>query len=93
MKPISYWLRNKLYLNVTNRNTTIASTMSLRGPSFFMPKESGFQLLPDGYEPSVEEMVNAVDQAFEEGKIEVDSMRSEEVTFAGVGEPLLRLDD
>lgn len=92
-RSIGYWLRNKLYVNVTNRTTSIATPLSLRGPSFIMPKESGFHPLPDGYEPSVDEMVKVIDEAYEQGKINVDSMKSEEVTFAGLGEPLLRLDD
>ena len=91
-KGVSYWLRNKLYLSLTNRTVSAATPLSLRGPSFVMPKESDFAPLPEGFEPTAASLVEVVEQSFAEGRINVDSMRSDEVSFAGLGEPLLRLD-
>lgn len=90
-RGVSYWLRNKLYLSVTNRTTCIATPL-LRGPSFSLPPDSGFELLPNGYEPSSDDLVKVVEDAFSVGQIGVDSMSSDDITFAGFGEPLLRLD-
>jgi len=86
---LSYWLKNKLYLTVTN-NCNSLSSIVIRGPSFVMPKESGFQML--NFEPTSEDLVKEVEDAFQKGLIRVDSMESDEITFAGCGEPLLRLD-
>ncbi|CAM9160792.1 unnamed protein product [Ectocarpus fasciculatus] len=95
MRGVSYWLNGNLYVSVTNRVIS-ASPVLLRGPSFVMPPESGFCKLEKGgdesVEPSIEEICEAVDHAFETGKVAVSSMDSEPVTFAGYGEPLLRLD-
>ena len=90
-RQIGYWLKGKLYLSVTAQKWSKNALIDLRGPSFQMPKDSGFRRTD--YEPSVEEMVNEVENAFEKGLIEVDSMKSDEITFAGAGEPLIRLDD
>lgn len=86
----SYWLSGKLYLNVTNR-LVCKSPIALRGPSFQMPNSSGFAHLRDGFEPSAEEIFHEVDSLVSAGKVNVDSMRADPVTFAGDGEPLLRL--
>jgi wyosine [tRNA(Phe)-imidazoG37] synthetase (radical SAM superfamily) len=57
-----------------------------------LPVDSGFYPLPDGFEPTSDELVTVVEDAFVEGKIGVSSMSSDEITFAGIGEPLLRLE-
>ena len=54
---------------------------STRGPGFQMPAASGFAPLPDGVEPSAEQVAEAVAAA-----ADVDA-----VCFAGVGEPLMKL--
>ena len=90
----SYYLRNKLYLSLTNESNSLNS-VTLRGPSFQMPASSGFALIPKGLEfvePTAEQVADAVEVAFEEGKIAVGSMEADEITYAGFGEPLLRLD-
>jgi hypothetical protein len=90
----SYYLRNKLYLSLTNECNSLNS-VTLRGPSFQMPATSGFALIPKGLdfvEPTAEQVADAVEAAFDEGKIEVGSMEADEITYAGFGEPLLRLD-
>lgn len=33
-----------------------------------------------------------MEKAFAEGRVQVDSMKSDPITFAGLGEPLLRVD-
>ncbi len=88
-RGMTYWLRNKLYISLTNElNST--SAITLRGPGFKMPAESKFKMLDEGFEPDAASIFQVVDHAFDEGKIEVSSMESEEITFAGFGEPLLR---
>jgi len=89
MKGLTYWLRNKMYVALTNECNSL-SPLALRGPSFVMPPESKFQSLER--EPTPVEIFAAVEKAFDDGKINVSSMNSDEVTFAGIGEPLLRLD-
>lgn len=86
---LSYWLKNKLYISVTNQVNS-SSPLAIRGPSFVMPIESGFQLLT--FDPTPEDIANEIESAFQQGRILVDSMRSDEIVFAGNGEPLLKLD-
>ena len=86
---LSYWIRNKLYISLTNECISL-SPISLRGPSFIMPKDSLFQ--PLTREPTALEVVEVIDAAFDSGKINVSSIDSDEITFAGLGEPLLRLE-
>lgn len=86
---LSYWIRNKLYISLTNECISL-SPISLRGPSFVMPNDSLFQ--PLFREPTAHEVVEEIDNAFNSGKINITSMDSDEITFAGLGEPLLRLD-
>jgi hypothetical protein len=86
---LSYWLKSKLYIAVTNQVNSL-SPIAIRGPSFVMPKESGFQQL--SFDPTAEDIADEVESAFQQGKILVDSMRSDEIVFAGNGEPLMRLD-
>jgi hypothetical protein len=57
-----------------------------------MPKDSGFHLLENGVEPTAGDIYEAVEVAFMENKINVDSMQSDDITFCGYGEPLLRRD-
>ena len=96
MKGLTYWLNGNLYISVTNRLIS-ASPILLRGPSFVMPTDSEFCKLSDlcgdeTVEPTADEIFTAVDHAFDTGKIAVSSMDSAPITFAGYGEPLLRLD-
>jgi hypothetical protein len=87
----SYWLKGKLYINVTNR-LVCKPPMALRGPKFHLPLNSGFASLQDGFEPSAEQIFDEVDNFVSSGKVKVDSMRADPVTFAGNGEPLLCID-
>lgn len=88
---LTYWLHNKLYLAVTNRTISL-SPIQLRGPSFILPPSSKFEPLHGDFEPSAQDLFDAVDNAYEDGLVEVNSMKSDEITFAGMGEPLLRTD-
>eukprot|EP01036_Dinobryon_divergens_P034204 gene34204-44187_t len=67
-----------------------AEETSEKGPSFIMPSDSLFK--PLFREPTAHEVVEEIDNAFNSGKIHITSMNSDEITFAGLGEPLLRLD-
>lgn len=89
MRGLTYFLKNKLYVALTNKCVSI-SPLQLRGPSFVLPPSANFHLLEQ--EPSSEDVFKAVDDAFEQGLIGVSSMDSDEITFAGAGEPLLRLE-
>lgn len=85
---LSYWVRNKLYIALTNECVSL-SPIALRGPSFIMPKDSLFQ--PLSWEPVPSEIMLEIDNAFNSNKISITSMGSDEITFAGLGEPLLRI--
>ena len=77
---LSYTLGRTLYVALTNRCNSVP-LFSTRGPGFQMPAASGFAPLPDGVEPSAEQVAEAVAAA-----ADVDA-----VCFAGVGEPLMKL--
>lgn len=100
MSPISprpgvaYWLGARLYLGVTNRSNAVPLIVH-RGASFSMPEDSNFAPLPEGYEPSAEDLAAVVDAAYAEDprkKILGMGENDEGVIFAGMGEPLLRLE-
>lgn len=95
IKGLTYWLGSSFYVSLTNRcNST--SLIAARGPSFEMPKESGFCFLPDDYEPSAQDVSDAVHAAYatDDRKVSESMGESDEgVIFAGAGEPLLRLDE
>jgi MoaA/NifB/PqqE/SkfB family radical SAM enzyme len=55
-----------------------------------MPATANFS--PLDREPTADDIYQAVDDAFEKNLIVVSSMDSDEITFAGIGEPLLRLE-
>lgn len=90
IRGLTYILRNRLYLSLTNQ-TVSKSPIELRGPAFVMPSSSGFEPLQK--EPTAEDIFHAVEKAFEDNLIAVSDMDSEEVTFAGIGEPLLRYEE
>ena len=89
MRGLTYVLKNKLYISLTNKCIS-ASPIDLRGPSFVLPQSSKFHRLES--EPTHQDVFTAVDDAFTQGLIGVTSMDSDEITFAGIGEPLLKLD-
>ncbi len=92
---LSYWLGTKLYVSLTDRVTLSGTStlLSLRGPGFKMPAESCFQPLGAHPEPSAEEIAAVVDSAYASDPRKIVGGMGEEdtgVTFAGLGEPLLR---
>lgn len=89
MRGLTYWLKGNMYISITNSLNSV-SRIALRGPSFVMPSDSGFQLLENNFEPDADDIYNAVDHAFDNSKISISSMDAEPITFAGYGEPLLR---
>jgi hypothetical protein len=96
-RGVSYWLGSKLYVSVTDRvaRPGLATLLSLRGPGFRMPGESGFAPL-GGEEPSAEQVAAVVDAAYaSDPRKAVGGMGEDDtgVTFAGLGEPLVRLDE
>jgi hypothetical protein len=95
MRPgLAYWLGQRLYLGVTNRVLTTPLVVQ-RGPAFQMPLHSGFCKLPDDFEPSASDLFNVVNNAYEhDSRKNVSGMgeNDEPITFAGYGDPLLRLD-
>ena len=97
-KPgLVYWLGNAVYVSLTNRARGLALAAS-RGPSFSIPEHSGFAPLET--EPTVADVVSAVKHAYDTDPrkenttfkradgLEVDPG----IVFAGLGDPLLRLD-
>jgi len=89
---LAYTLRNGLYLSLTN-NSPCLSLLNSRGPSFCMPFGSNFSLLKENEpEPSSCELSDIVNEVYSE--LEVVGMGESDagVTFAGGGDPLLKLD-
>mmetsp|Transcript_10718 Transcript_10718/g.27072 ORF Transcript_10718/g.27072 Transcript_10718/m.27072 type:complete len:221 (+) Transcript_10718:228-890(+) len=94
---LAYWLGTRLYVAVTNRCNATPLIVA-RGPSFALPADSGFAKLESDEpadEPTPQEIFEVVDSAYEsDGRKRVIGMGEDDtgVTFAGYGEPLLRLD-
>jgi hypothetical protein len=96
--PFAYWLgNNRLYLSVTRQHAVqpdkpFATLFHARGPKFSLPN------LPTDYEPSAQEMFDAVEDAYtnDDRKVSAGALgmgeADEGIVFAGTGEPLLRLD-
>ena len=87
IRGLSYFVRDKLYLAVTNQVNSVTSIQA-RGPGF----EWGSKFVKLSSEPTPQDLYVAVTDAFEKNLIKVDSMEADEITFAGYGEPLLRYD-
>ena len=68
MRGLTYFLRSNLYITLTNECNAFTS-LYLRGANFKMPEASGFQPLEEGVEPTAEDILKAVDEAFDAGKI------------------------
>ena len=79
---VAYRLGRTIYLALTNSCNAV-SLIESRGPGFVIPPASGFCRLPEGYTPSAEEIHLAA--------LEVATGEYDGITFAGAGEPLLRL--
>ena len=89
---VAYVLGRTLYLAMTNRSNA-ATIVETRGPGFAMPPESFFVPYSEPYrEPEAEELADVVDLFYE--KLEIVGMGENDpgVVFAGMGEPLLRMD-
>ena len=91
-----------LYLALTN-NTIGTGLIESVGPGFTMPPSVGYGLpafeplgteallLAEDPEALSEALADVVEDAWDRGFIKQDSMVSDPVTFAGFGDPLLRL--
>jgi TatD family-associated radical SAM protein len=89
---VAYILRDALYLSLTDFSpcTTLVKT---RGPGFQMPSSSGFCAFGDkDKEPSVEELVAIIDDCYEAATIVGMGEEDQGVTFAGLGDPLEKID-
>ena len=84
LAAISYTLGRVLYVSLTNRCNAV-SLIKSRGPGFTISASSGFQMLPDGFEPSGAQIAAHISDLQSSGSF------PEELCFAGAGEPLLRL--
>lgn len=77
-------------MSLTNESSAGLTMLAANGPSFAFPLGTGFAPLPDGFEPSDEEAVAAALEAC--CRLDADGEVAREVVFAGLGEPLLRLE-
>ena len=92
-----------LYISVTNDAIGTPLTQSV-GPGFTMPPSVGYGLpafeplsasaltLAEDPQALADALAEVVEDAWDRGFIKQDSMESDPVTFAGLGDPLLRLD-
>jgi len=90
IKGLTYTIADRLYVSLTNNvQANVRTLMQTRGPSF------AFSLEKVSREPSVEEVCRVIDEYYNsEGKIVVGMGENDEgITFAGVGEPLLRVSE
>jgi hypothetical protein len=90
---ISYWIRGNLYLSVTNQLKSL-SLVQLRGQGFQL-SSSELQKLPFPHDSfsTAEEMSKIINQSYEQKLIQVDSMDSSVITFAGYGDPIFQLNE
>lgn len=105
MRPVfknglTYWLQTSMYISLTNRACGLALLPS-RGPGFVMPIESGFRPLEfDAEEPVAKECVDVVAEAYASDPRKANPVLKRNdgghvdpgVVFAGLGDPLLRLE-
>ena len=84
LSAVTYRLGASIYVALTNQCNAVALIKS-RGPSFVMPSSSGFAPLPQSFEPSADQVVEAVRAALRSTQAGTES-----IVFAGAGEPLLR---
>ena len=88
MKGLTYTIADKLYVSLTNecQKNLIKTLMETRGRSF------KFSLPKLEKNPSVEEVCVAIDAHYSRAKIVGTGENDSGVTFAGIGDPLTRLD-
>lgn len=96
MRPgLAYIVRGAPYLALTDQSPTDVTLLASRGPKFLMPTDSGFVPLGEAPEPSSEELAAVVLHLYQD---EAGSSRGSMgecdpgVAFAGLGDPLLRLE-
>ena len=75
-----------LRIHLTNE-CNAASFISTRGPGFRLPASQKFNPLPNGFGPSVDNIVEAVEKAYEEGQ-----KAPNDIVFDNIlGEPTLKM--
>lgn len=96
MRPgLAYIVRGAPYLALTDQNPADMTLLASRGPKFLMPPDSGFVPLGEAPEPSPEELAAVVLDLYQDEAASSRGSMGEcdpGVTFAGLGDPLLRLD-
>ena len=92
LSSITYTFAGVVYLSLTNRSTAGLTMLAANGPGFEFPPGTGFEPLPQGYEPSAAEAAKAALAAIDTTNADCDSSTPREVVYAGLGEPLLRLE-
>jgi hypothetical protein len=91
-KGVAYTVGRGLYLALTDK-TNSRTVFASRGPGFAMSRESNFSPLGEGAaEPSATELAAVVDRAYDGADIIGMGENDPGVTFAGLGEPLLRVE-
>ena len=92
-KGVAYTVGRGLYLALTDR-TNSRTVVASRGPGFVMSRESNFSPLggKGAAEPSATELAAVVDRAYDGLDIVGMGENDPGVTFAGLGEPLLRME-
>jgi pyruvate-formate lyase-activating enzyme len=92
-KGVAYTVGRGLYLALTDR-TNSRTVVASRGPGFVMSRESNFSPLggQGAAEPSATELAAVVDRAYDGLDIVGMGENDPGVTFAGLGEPLLRME-
>jgi hypothetical protein len=93
-RGISYWIRGNLYLSVTNQLNSL-SLIQLRGQGFQLSFPELQKLpFPHGSSfSSAEEMSKVINESYDQNLIQVDSMESSVITFAGYGDPLFQFNE
>jgi len=87
MKGLTYTIADKLYVSLTNEcQKNLKTLMETRGRSF------KFSLPKLEKNPSVEDVCAAIDVHYSNAKIVGMGENDSGVTFAGIGEPLTRID-
>eukprot|EP00928_Gymnodinium_smaydae_P064779 TRINITY_DN48040_c0_g1_i1.p1 TRINITY_DN48040_c0_g1~~TRINITY_DN48040_c0_g1_i1.p1 ORF type:complete len:248 (-),score=43.29 TRINITY_DN48040_c0_g1_i1:85-828(-) len=87
---VTYAFGGTVYVSLTNECNAGLTMLAANGPKFTFPPGTGFEPLPEGKEPSSDDVVAAVLAACETLD-KVEGAKAREVVFAGLGEPLLRL--
>lgn len=88
---ITYAFAGVVYVSLTNRSNARLTMLEANGPGFEFPPGTGFAPLPQGYEPTAAKAAAAALGACDRLDEADGTSVVREVVYAGLGEPLLRL--